>query len=115
MIVDDNDSVRKAIRHTLNDYADKIIECSDGTEAVQLYPMVHPDWVLMDIVMKTMDGFAATSEIKKKDANARVIIVTQYNDIGYKEKAKSVGAVGFVNKELLEEMHTIMQSEKEPR
>ena len=108
MIVDDNKSVRDIVRSLLLPTADTICECSDGDEALEAYARVHPDWVLMDIKMKRMDGFEATREILKHYPDARIIMVSQYNDPKLHEKARRLGAMESILKENLAQLDTII-------
>lgn len=59
LIVEDNPNMRAMIRKILEQNVPEIreiIECDDGAEAIELYHQNGPDWVLMDIQLKEMDG-----------------------------------------------------------
>ena len=104
MIVEDNDQMRRLIRSFMAKIADQICECSDGAEAVTVYAAHRPDWVLMDVQMKEMDGITATRRIREISADAHIIIVTQYSDAEIRDAALEAGACGFVLKENLSEL-----------
>ncbi|MBI3193576.1 MAG: response regulator transcription factor [Ignavibacteriae bacterium] len=108
MIVDDNASVRSMIRTLLHTTVDSFCECSDGSEALKSYEQYHPDWVLMDIMMKRVDGFQATKEILSEFPNAKIIMITQHNDPKLKQKAQTIGATEFVLKEHLLDIEHII-------
>jgi DNA-binding NarL/FixJ family response regulator len=55
----------------------------------------------MDIKMKVMDGIEATEKIISSHPDAKVIIVSQYNDESTIDAAKNAGAIEFVSKENL--------------
>ncbi len=76
MIVDDETAMREILKIMLRDY--KVLEASNGKEAVELYKKEKPDLVLMDIMMPVMSGIDAVKEIKKIDPNAKVIAITAY-------------------------------------
>jgi CheY-like chemotaxis protein len=99
LIVEDNASMRRLIKSIVSDLADIIDECSDGVEALAAYTEHHPDWVLMDIKMKEMDGIAATRNITTLFPGARVMIVTDYDDEKLRAAACSAGACEYVVKE----------------
>lgn len=109
MIVDDSASIRKMIRTMLSTTADEFCECSDGSEALDSYSRFHPDWVLMDIKMKRMDGFQATHEILSSFPDARVVMITQYNDPKLIEKARRSGARDCILKENLVRVEEIIR------
>lgn len=108
LIADDNARMREAIRTMLAELGQEFIECSDGEEAVKLYARYHPDWVLMDIRMKPMDGVAATRVLKATDPAARVVIVTNYNDPQLRTDATDAGAHAYVLKDDLSELLNII-------
>ncbi len=108
MIVDDNNDVRMFLRSLLEETADEIIECSDGLSAVESYTKHHPDYVLMDIEMKKMDGLTATEIIMKENPGAKIIVVTSHNNDNLKEAVKVLGAVAFVSKDNLFELENII-------
>ena len=110
LIVDDNYSVRKMIRNLLSQAADEIFECNDGDKVVELYSLHKPDWVLMDIKMKNMDGIKATYELKQSFPGAKVIILTNYSAEDFREDAKKAGAHEFVNKEDVLSVNTIIRN-----
>lgn len=108
LIADDNARMREAIRTMLAESGQEFLECSSGEEAVKLYFRHRPDWVLMDIRMKPMDGIAATRALKATDPAARVVIVTNYSDPQLRADAKEAGAQGYVLKDDLSELLNII-------
>jgi CheY-like chemotaxis protein len=98
LIVDDNQQMRRLIRSVVGDMAEAITECCDGSLALAAYSESLPDWVLMDIRMQEMDGIAATREIKASYPEARVCIVTDYDDKELRARAREAGAEGYVIK-----------------
>ena len=103
MIVDDYSKMRFIIKKMLESVFAKqlmnIYECSDGKEAVDTFAKHKPDWILMDLKMETMDGLAAAKAILKINRDAKIIILTQFDDIEYYDAAKKLGVKAFVLKE----------------
>lgn len=110
LIVEDNPKMRRMIRSIVTDLAERIDECTDGGEALALYAAHPPDFVLMDIQMKNVGGIAATRQIRERFADARIIIVTNYNDAAFRESAREAGAFDYVLKENLLEVRRILQA-----
>ena len=108
LVVDDNSAVRQTVRELLCNIGE-VYECSDGAEALHCYITWQPDWVLMDIKMKLMDGLTATRQIKAAFPEARIIIVTGYADTSLREAAQSAGACGYVLKENLFELGQMLK------
>jgi len=61
----------------------------NGIEAVCLYEMYRPDYVLIDLNMPNYDGFYGISKIKEMDKNAKIIIMTGFMDKIKNEKLAS--------------------------
>lgn len=108
LVVDDNARMRRTIKSVVEDLADAIFECTDGTEAVQSYELNRPDWVTMDVRMKETDGIAATREIKAAFPFARIIIVSEYDEPALREDAKLAGASDFISKRQLFDLRDIL-------
>ena len=100
LIADDHTIVRDGIRALLASADDIEVagEAADGREAVDLYARLNPDLVLMDIAMPGLGGLEATAAIRKIDAQARVLVLTQYDDAEYVRRFLRAGACGYVLK-----------------
>ena len=64
----------------------------DGKEAVDLFKKLHPDIVILDMLMPEYDGKYAIDKIKKEDPNAKIIVVSGYYD-RYKLEENEVAAI----------------------
>ena len=112
MIVDDSATIRELLRAILAETADSFCECSDGSEVLETYKKCRPDWVLMDFKMKEMDGIEATEEILSSFPDAKIIMVTQFNNPILHERAIRTGAIDFVLKENLIDIERIIHAQK---
>jgi len=101
LIVDDSQPIRELLKMMLAGVAEIVGECSDGSEALAAYERLRPDWVLMDIGMKNVDGITATRQIMAAYPQAKIMIVTDYNDDDLRRAAREAGASGYVVKENL--------------
>lgn len=110
LIVEDNPSVRRVMRSIVAALADEIYECEDGADALPAYLAHKPDWVLMDIAMKYVNGITATKLIREQDPNAKIIIVTNSDEVDLREAAREAGACGYVLKENLFEVNRLLQA-----
>ena len=103
LIVDDHAIMRDGIRALIDPHDDIEIvgEASEGKEAVEKAQELAPDVVVMDISMAGMDGLEATRRIRKKNPQAKILILTQHDDREYILSAIKAGAIGFVPKKAL--------------
>jgi DNA-binding NarL/FixJ family response regulator len=109
-IVDDSPNMREAIKSVLGELNAAFIESDDGDDAVKQFASRMPDLVIMDIRMKRMDGIEATRLIRTFSPNARVIVLTQYNDSDLQSAAQLAGAIGYVLKDDLSQLLNIIQT-----
>ncbi len=88
-------------------------EAGDGQVALETYTAVQPDVVLMDIRMPIMDGVEATWRLCARWPEARVIILTTFDDDAYVFDGLRAGALGYLLKavsgqELAEAIRTVV-------
>jgi DNA-binding NarL/FixJ family response regulator len=104
VIADDHPMVRTGLRSMLSASRIRVVgEASNGEEALELVRKLTPQVVLMDIRMPGMDGIQALEAIKTEKLPGRVIMVTTYRSTSYLLRSLSVGAAGFVLKDISRE------------
>lgn len=114
LIVDDNPEMRRLLRRVIGGLASEITECDDGGGVLAAYHRAQPDWVLMDIGLKAVDGLTATRQLLIHWPHAQVLIVTNYNDDVLREAARAAGAVGYVLKEDLSVLRGLLAAAPDP-
>lgn len=112
LIVEDNENMRRVIRSVISEFAREVHECSDGSEALAAYAAHRPDWVLMDLRMKGVDGIDATGQITSAFPQARVLIVTDYDDPDLRAASRAAGASGYVVKENLLDLSRLLRPDR---
>lgn len=113
LIIDDNPQVRQLICGEVRDLAERLHESGDGADALALYRQFLPDWVLMDLEMKPVDGLTATRQITVQFPDAHICIVTSYDDEYLREAARAAGARGYVCKENLQLLRPLLMEVSE--
>jgi CheY-like chemotaxis protein len=108
MVVDDNARMRQVIKSIFDEPETRFVECANGNDAVQRYASDSPDWVLMDVRMKGMDGITASRAIIKRHPEAKIIIVTECMEPALRDTARTMGTYGYVAKEDLFSVKRIM-------
>jgi DNA-binding NarL/FixJ family response regulator len=101
-IVDDHFFFRQGIRDVLNSQpgVTVVAESSDGEEALQMAATVHPDVILMDVNLPTMNGLQATQQIKSDHPDIAIIILTAYDDEEQIYRAIRIGASAYFPKDV---------------
>lgn len=72
---------------------------TDGKESLGLYEEHKPDVFITDIRMKDVTGLEAAEEILYKYPDARILLLTTFNDDEYIVKALNIGAKGYILKQ----------------
>ncbi|HEY0070391.1 MAG TPA: response regulator transcription factor, partial [Chloroflexia bacterium] len=101
MLVDDHAVVRQGLKAFLatEEGIQVVGEASNGKEAVALAAQLHPDVVLMDLVMPELDGIGATEAIKQSSPHIDVIAMTSFIEDEKVFGAMRAGATGYVLKD----------------
>lgn len=99
LIVDDAAFMRMAIRKVLEKNSFEIVgEAENGEIGVEKYKQFRPDIVTMDITMPEMTGIEALKEIRKFDADAKVIMISAMGQESLVREAIINGAKSFIVK-----------------
>jgi len=100
LFADDHEMVRIGVSAYLSAQTDMevIAEADDGGEAVEKALSLRPDIILMDLVMKEMDGIEATKKIIENWPEAKIIIVTSFLDDEKVYPALEAGATSYLLK-----------------
>ena len=111
LIAEDSPRMRASIKQFLASRIPNhhtIFEAGDGGEAVDLYEREQIDWVLMDIMMEPMDGLVASRKIMAAHPDAKIIILTNFDDKRYRRAAEEAGVRAFLPKERLSKISDVV-------
>jgi DNA-binding NarL/FixJ family response regulator len=114
LIADDDDLMRAGLRAVLStdEGIEVVAEAADGRAAIERVRRFAPDVVLMDVRMPDLDGIAATRDLLAASPEAKVVILTTFEQDDYIFGALSAGASGFLLKrtspeELIAAIHAV--------
>lgn len=99
LVVDDFDDTRLMMRLWLERRGYRVIEASDGVEAVEVARRESPDLVIMDIEMPEMDGLSATRRIRSEEhlTDVPIVAVSAYGAEHWRDRAIEAGCNEYVS------------------
>jgi len=102
LVVDDDMVLRPLMSEVLRQVGFVVAEAEDGKQALSAFVQVHPDIVLLDVVMPDMDGFTICATLRALPAGEHtpVLMVTGLDDTESIKRAYEVGATDFITKPL---------------
>ena len=100
MLVEDYRDTREMMKHMLEVSGCRVVEASNGQEAIELSQQGELDLVLMDLNMPVLDGFTATLRIREyeRTRDVPVVALTAFDTAEFRAAAGAVGCCDFVVK-----------------
>lgn len=100
LLVDDEAHIRKFVGLILKQLgAPRLLEASNGAEAVATFSTEKPDLVLLDVNMPIMDGLETLKKLKELDPDCIVIMLTSLANRQTIDEALSLGATNYLRKD----------------
>ena len=100
LLAEDHTVVREGFKELINRENDMEVvgEAGDGENATRLAQELEPDIILMDIAMPGLNGIEATKQIKQNAPNARILVLSAYDDTEFISAVIESGATGYLLK-----------------
>lgn len=109
LYVEDNKDTREEVVYFLENRVSELYIAKNGEEGFKLYKEKSPDLVISDIQMPKLDGIRMSELIKEHDTNAKIILLTAFNDSEYLLKAIKLHIDNYAIKPLnIKELFSIM-------
>jgi two-component system response regulator NreC len=101
VLAEDHHIVRQGIRSLLEAEADfKVIgEVSDGLEAVRIVEQLHPDVLVLDLMMGGLNGLEVARQVGRQSPKTAIVVLSMYNNEAYVLEALRASAKGYVLKD----------------
>lgn len=113
LLVDDEKPVRAAVRYlldTLGQAEFEILEAKNGREGFRIFSKESPDIVILDINMPQMSGIELLEKLEDKIGNAKIIVISGYNEFQFVQKAIQYSVIGYLLKPInRQEFYAVME------
>lgn len=97
MIVDDDQALGEMLSIVLESEGFKTVTCLDGWRAVEMFPTLQPDLMLLDVMLPGLDGVQVAQRIRQ-NSNTPIIMLTAKSDTTDVVKGLEAGADDYVSK-----------------
>jgi DNA-binding response OmpR family regulator len=97
LVVEDEDGIRANIREYLESQHYSVFEAADGQAALDMFGEIHPDLIVLDIMLPKLDGMEVCKRIRRT-ANTPIIMVTARNEEIDKLLGLELGADDYMTK-----------------
>lgn len=99
LVVEDDPILKNLLGHTFAGRY-QTLYAGDGNEAIALFETHHPELILLDLMLPTMDGFAVLESIRAREdgKNVPIIVVSNLGQDSDKERALGLGATKYLVK-----------------
>lgn len=101
LVVDDERSIVKLLRATLEIDGYEVFEAMTGPIALGLVDIVEPQVVLLDVMMPGMDGIEVCTRMRRNHPDLPIVILTARDDRDVERRSYEAGASKFLTKPLL--------------
>ncbi|HEY1372952.1 MAG TPA: sigma-54 dependent transcriptional regulator [Candidatus Binatia bacterium] len=98
LVVDDDPDIREILKDRLESMHYRVLEAGDGVEGLEIIEKQSPRLVFLDIEMPGMDGLKVLDEIRRRELDATVVMITAYATIERAVRAMRDGAYDFIPK-----------------
>jgi len=100
LVVDDEERVRESVREVLSDEGYRVVDTADVTRVLDIIEEEKPGLVLLDIWMPHADGIGLLKDIKNKEPELNVVMISGHGNIHTAVTATKFGAFDFLEKPL---------------
>jgi PAS domain S-box-containing protein len=103
LLIDDEPDIVRVLSRSLKADGYEVASATSGAEGLAEFARVHPEIVITDIKMPGMDGIEVLKQVKKREPEAEVIIITGHGDIHNAVESLHFGASDYINKPVRDE------------
>lgn len=98
LVIEDDPLIRETLEYSLKGAGFSVSTAENGIQGLTRVSDVHPDLILLDLLLPEMDGFEVCGKIRQTDEHVPIIMITALEDQRSKLKGFSVGADDYITK-----------------
>jgi DNA-binding NtrC family response regulator len=98
IVADDDPYIQEALQDRLDTLGYRVSLAADGQQALEILEHKDPQLILLDIEMPGMKGLDVLKEIRRRESDIPVIMITAYGSIDLAVQAMKEGAYDFIPK-----------------
>lgn len=100
VLADDHDLMRTTIEEILSQQKNLqvVASCKNGEHAIEQTLLLRPHFLLVDVVMKQLNGLEVAKQIKAALPDTKIIAFSSHNNPAYAQAFLELGANGFLTK-----------------
>lgn len=98
LTIEDDDNISAAIEEYLSRAGYEVITARDGLAGVELVKKIHPDVVVLDLMLPGMDGLAVCKELRQRNPQMPILMLTAKDDVVDKVLGLEMGADDYITK-----------------
>ena len=100
LVVDDEPPILELVRYTLEDEQIRVLEASDGVQALEVAQTARPDLILLDVQMPRLDGLEVCRRLRADTAlgGTRIVMLTAAGQEVDRARGLAAGADEYLTK-----------------
>jgi DNA-binding NtrC family response regulator len=98
LVADDDPYIQEALKDRLESLGYRVLQAENGLQAVEIIERQTPHMAFLDIEMPGLKGMDVLREVRRRDHNLPVVMITAYGSIGLAVEAMKEGAYDFIAK-----------------
>jgi DNA-binding response OmpR family regulator len=98
LIVEDDPIIRQTVDYALRRAGFDTLTAEDGTEGLRLALAEFPDLIVLDLMLPGIDGYRFAEEVRRKDTEVAIVMVTALDQERDKVRGLDAGADDYITK-----------------
>jgi DNA-binding NtrC family response regulator len=98
LVVDDDPYIQRVLEDRLESLGYRVVLAADGKQALELLDTHYPELVFLDIEIPAIKGLEVLKEIRQREGDLPVVMITAYGSIDLAVQAMKEGAFDFIPK-----------------